>query len=163
MAAEFLIAHNYKRVLSIQGVPWSMPNIRRKKGFSDVLESAGIMHEVMGDDFSVENGYKTTVAALGGGKQFDAIFAYSSTILLGAVRALSELGFAVPEDIALIAFDNNGFFDFLNPPITRVEQPLKAIGRITVETLLSKIEKQDASGIQAQRLLKPTLIIRKSC
>ena len=170
MAAQMFLNKGCRRILSIQGVPWSMPNKERKAGFSaELKEAGGIIHEVRGNAFSVENGYRVTMDEFGGQKKYDAIFAYSSTILLGAIRALRELGLQVPGDVSIISFDNNGFFDFLDPPVTRVEQPLKAIGRLAVEILLGQIKK-DAAEAQGpgskgkfQMLIPPELVVRSSC
>ena len=170
MAARLFLDKGFKRILSIQGVPWSMPNRERKAGFSaELQEAGGIIHEVRGNAFSVENGYRVTMDEFGGKKKYDAIFAYSSTILLGAIRALRELGLQVPGDVSIISFDNNGFFDFLDPPVTRIEQPLKAIGRLAVETLLGRIRKDAAeahdpgSTDSSHMLITPELVVRSSC
>ena len=94
----------------------------------------------MGDAFSVENGYDQVKRIFSDGVRYDAVFAYSSTILLGAIRAFRELGVRIPEQVGIISFDNNGFLDFLDPAITRIEQPLSEIGRLASQVLIDIIE-----------------------
>lgn len=117
----------------------------------------------MGDAFSVDNGYNQVKRIFSDGVRYDAVFAYSSTILLGAIRAFRELGINVPEQVGIISFDNNGFLDFLYPAITRIEQPLAEIGRLASETLVDIIENRNQDLPAVQRLIAPTLIVRDSC
>ena len=162
MAARYLMDAGYTRILSIQGSPLSMPNRMRLQGFSEALATRpGIVHTVVGDSFSVENGYQCVMDMLGGGKKTDAVFAYSVTILQGAFRALRELGYRIPEDIGIISYDDNNFYDYLNPPITRIGQPLMTVGRMVVETLLLKIA--DNTTAPVRLLADPVLIRGRSC
>lgn len=162
LAARCLMDAGYSRILSIQGSPQSMPNRMRLQGFTEALANkTGVVHTVVGDSFSVENGYQSVMEQLGGGKKVDAIFAYSVTILQGAFRALRELGYRIPEDIGIISYDDNSFFDYLNPPITRIGQPLMTVGRMVVETLLQKITGNKKETVRL--LAEPHLIRGKSC
>jgi LacI family transcriptional regulator len=100
------------------------------------------------------------------GKNYDAIFTYSSTILLGTLRALRELGYKVPEDVALLSFDGYYSFDYMKPAITRIEQPLFEIGSTAVDTLLKIIEarlKNLPDPKPLQKFLNPELVVRESC
>ena len=162
LAAQCLMEAGYSRILSIQGNPLSMPNQIRLQGFSETLaQKPDIVHTVVGSSFSSENGYNSVMEMLGGGKKMDAVFAYSVTILQGALRALRELGYRIPEDIGVIAYDDNSFYDYLNPPITRVCQPLLIMGRMVVETLQKKISEGNKDTVQL--LAEPYLIRGKSC
>lgn len=162
MAARYLLEAGYKRILSIQGSPSSMPNRMRLEGFTEALaDQSDIVHTVVGDSFSIENGYQSIMEQLGGGKKMDAVFSYSVTILQGAFRALRELGYRIPEDIGIISYDDNNFFDYLNPPITRIAQPLMTVGRMVVETLLDKISGKQKETVRL--LAEPHLIRGKSC
>ena len=167
MATEFLLQKGYKSILAIQGVTSSMPNRERLRGFTEALEGKSVHYAVAGDAFSVENGYDQVLRAFGSGeKPFDAIFAFSATILLGAIDALRALNLTVGRDVGIISFDNNGFLDFLDPAVTRVEQPLREASALAVETLFGIIDarregRPDPELIQ--KLIPPTLAVRSSC
>lgn len=162
LAARCLMEAGYTRILSIQGNPLSMPNRMRFQGFSETLaKNPEIVHTVVGNSFSCENGYNSVMEMLGGGKKMDAIFTYSVTILQGAFHALRELGYRIPEDIGIIAYDDNSFYDYLNPPVTRVCQPLLTMGRMVVETLQIKIKEGTQDTVRL--LAEPYLIKGKSC
>lgn len=167
MATEFLLSKGYRRILAIQGVPGSMPNRERVRGFQEAVTAANASCSVVGDAFSVENGLRETMKALGAGKSdYDAIFAFSSTILLGAIEALRKLKLRPGTDLGVISFDNNGFLDFLDPAVTRVEQPLREAATAAVETLFSIMEARSQNLPDPEPLhllIKPTLVVRESC
>jgi len=167
MAAKYLVDKGYKRILAIQGMPSSMPNRERVRGFLDAISGRGVESKVVGDAFSVENGNREALAAFAGNPQaYDAVFAFSATILIGTISALRRLGIAEGKDVGVMSYDNNGFLDFMNPPVSRVEQPLREAGKIAVDTLFSLMEAH-RSGLPrpapVQQLVQPTLVIRESC
>ena len=167
MATEWLMERGYHRILAIQGVPVSMPNQERVRGFLDTLEGNPVSFDVAGDAFSVENGFRETLRAFDGHcEPYDAIFAFSATILLGAIQALRQLNLRIGKDVGIVSFDNNGFLEFLEPAITCVEQPLHESSEMAVDMLFSLMEarRQQAPEPETlQRLLLPTLVIRDSC
>lgn len=166
MATEYLINRGFRHILSIQGVEDSTPSMERVKGFKDAINAHSdkrVEYAIVGDAFSVENGYEQVRRVFCEGVKYDAVFAYSSTILLGAIRAFRELGIRIPEQVGIISFDNNGFLDFLDPAITRIEQPLSEIGRLASQVLIDIIENKHQDIPPVQRLIAPSLIVRDSC
>jgi len=167
MATRFLLERGYRRILAVQGVPASMPNQERVRGFKAALKGYAVKSRIVGDAFSVENGYRQTLQAFdGASRPFDAVFAFSTTILLGVIDALRSRGLRPGEDVGVISFDNNGFLDFLDPAVTRVEQPLREAGEVAVNILFSQIESREAGLPKpppVQKLIQPTLIVRNSC
>ena len=144
-----------------------MPNKERLRGFRQAVEdhrAEGVQETVSGDSFSVESGYSETFSALTSSDRPDAIFAFSNTILLGAIKAIRELGLVIPDDVALISFDNNRFLDFFDPVITRVEQPISVIGNLVTDNIIRMIESEDRDAVSSsQVLVRPTLIMGHSC
>lgn len=167
MATRYLLDRGYRRILAVQGVPASMPNQERVRGFLSALEGYAGDFKVVGDAFSVRNGHDRILEEFSDGKApFDAVFAFSTTILLGVIDALRSLGLKVGTDVGVISFDNNSFLDFLDPAVTRVEQPLREAGEIAVRTLFSLIESRNAGLPEpppVRKMLLPTLIVRHSC
>lgn len=165
LAGGKLIDGGYRKILAIQGQLGAMSNIERVRGLRDVIASHPELHislELVGDEFSTENGYNCVKEAFRDGVSHDAVYAFSSTILLGAIKAFHELGIRIPEQVGIISFDNNGFLDFIDPPVTRVEQPLEDISHRAVTLLIDTIEGIE-SGHQSQIMLPPVLITRESC
>lgn len=166
-AAEHLIDKGYRHLLAIQGLQESMPNKERLRGFRQAVENnrdKGVVEMVSGNSFSVENGYNETMAALQSDNRPDAIFTFSNTILLGAIKAIRYLGMRIPDDVAVISFDNNRFLDFLDPAITRIEQPIAVIGNMVTDNMVRMIEVgAGESQDPFQVLVRPTLIKGRSC
>jgi len=90
-----------------------------------------------------------------------AIFAASDGFALGAMNAIRELGLQIPQDVAVVGFDNLKYASLLEVPLTTVAQPFREIGEKAVEILMNKIQNNDAP--LQQLILAPELIIRKSC
>ncbi len=90
---------------------------------------------------------------------FDAIFAASDLIALGAMRALQEHGLDVPADVSIVGFDNILAANLARPPLTTVQQDYKRAGEVLVETLIRSIRQEPVES----STLPCKLIIRKSC
>jgi len=90
----------------------------------------------------------------------DAIFAFNDMIALGFQQSVLSQGLRIPEDIALIGFDDIERDLYAQVPLTTIRPPISAIGALAVETLVSKIG-GDQNVIRT--FLKPRLVIRESC
>ena len=88
-------------------------------------------------------GYRAASRLIASGRPFDAIFAASDLIAIGAMRALAGAGRAVPGDVAVIGFDDIPSAALTNPPLTTIMQDIRGAGERLVETLLAQIEGTD--------------------
>ena len=162
-ATRYLISAGHKRIACIQGVLESTPNAKRVRGYLDTMASAGLSEfaEVVGNEFSIRNGYDETTRLLDNPQRPTAIFALSNTIALGVLKAIREASLRIPEEISLVAFDDYTYMDFLEPPVTRISQPVQDMARIATKLLFDRIEESDAVHT-SQIKLSPTLIIGAS-
>lgn len=156
---EHLIAAGHRKIACIQGVRSSSPNAERVRGYVETMKAAGFEEyiDVVGSEFSIQNGYLETKLLLSGGDRPTALFALSNTIALGALKAIREAGMSIPDDISLLAFDNYAYMDFLEPPVTRISQPVEDMAKLAAKILFDRIEGTSAGGI-TQIKLAPTLI-----
>lgn len=172
-ATKKLIEMGHKDILCIQGVPRAITSVRRVDGYLAALREAGLENRAMicGNDFSIDNGYLQTQLALSSGKVFSAIFALSSTNLLGSLQALRDHNVKVPDDISLISFDDNVYLKYLNPPISCVSQPLDLISIAAVDRLLARLGLPKRHNDNTPRIntgksnmieIPPQIIIRNS-
>ena len=152
----------HSKILCIQGPDISITTKERVRGYLDALREAGYQDNAMirGNEFSIQNGYIETKLALNSTTKPTAIFALSSTILLGAVKALNEHKVRIPQDMSIISFDDNLYLDYLNPPIPRIAQSLENIGIIAVKMLMQKILEE--TELHSEILLNPNIIKRDS-
>ncbi len=141
-ATNLLISNGHKRIVCIQGAQSSAPNVRRVKGYLDALEKAGLQDRalVVGDAFSVQNGFVETQLLLNMQPRPTAIFALSNTIMLGALKAIGESGLTIPDDLSMVCFDDNTYMDYLTPPITRVGQKTEEMGKLAAKILFESLE-----------------------
>jgi DNA-binding LacI/PurR family transcriptional regulator len=106
-----------------------------------------------------EAGYLATQALLKTGQKFDALVCASDLIALGALRSLREHGMKIPEEVAIVGYDNIPIASFASPALTTVRQNTKVAGEILVDSLLKLIKGEDVS----HHLMPVDLVIRQSC
>lgn len=162
MAGEHLIAQGRRRIGFIGDADDHYPEFRdRYRGLCAALRDAGLpVHPGLhADALSVEqSGYDATRRLIARDLPFDALFAASDLIALGAVRALSETGLRVPEDVAIIGFDDIPAAATTQPPLTTIAQDYRKAGEVLVDTLLRRIAEEPTDTA----LLQPRLIVRGS-
>ena len=162
LAAEHLLAHSRKDCAFICDASDHSPEFfARFNGFKDALQQNGITlneRKIANAISTEESGYHATRSLIANNITFNALFAASDLIAIGAIRALKEANINVPKDVAVIGFDNISIASYINPPLTTIEQNTTIAGQMLVENLLKLIR-----GEQVQStLLPPRLIARGS-
>jgi alanine racemase len=109
--------------------------------------------------YTEEAGYEAACKLINSGEKFDAICAACDLIAVGAMRALQEHHLSIPEQVAVVGFDDIAIASFTFPSLTTVKQDTKLAGELLVETLLTLISGEPASTT----LITPELVVRKSC
>ncbi|MBW8184758.1 LacI family DNA-binding transcriptional regulator [Shewanella nanhaiensis] len=162
IATEHLIEQGRKEFAFLGGASSHCPEFRdRYLGHSKAIKQAGLPHSKKRQFSAIsteESGFDATKQLLVSGQSFDAIFAASDLIAIGAIRALNERGLRVPEDIAVVGYDDIPVASFANPPLTTVKQNTQLAGEILVESLLKLIKGEEVSG----QLIPTSLVIRGS-
>lgn len=115
---------------------------------------------VTGSSFSEENGYVHAKLLLKKRKDITAILALSNLIALGILRALSEEGLDVPDDISIICFDDQPYCAYLNTPMTTVDQDNEQMGQIAVRLLLEQI--QCPRPLTGEGVVLPTRLVERA-
>ena len=115
---------------------------------------------VIEGDFYDESGYRTTRQLLELAEPPTAVFAASDLMAAGALRAANELGVRVPEDLAIVGFDDITVAALIQPPLTTVRQDMHAIGEAAAEGLGRMIDDPDAAPVQ--QLVPTQLVVRSS-
>lgn len=112
-------------------------------------------------DWTAEQGFHATRELLSLKRSPTAIIVTGDTCALGVFDEIDNEGLKVPEDIAVVSFDDMVFAPFLKVPLTTIRQPMKQLGNTAVELLFKKL----ASKFSASRkiILDTELIIRESC
>lgn len=158
-----LVAQGHRRVAFLGTITPDCPEfLARYRGHAEALAAAGLTASaaLQVDAISTEEaGYAAACTLLARRQPFDAIFAASDLIAMGAMQALTERGLRVPEDVAVAGFDDIPMARFAQPPLTTVLQDTRLAGELLVETLLKLIRNEPVGS----RLLPARLVIRRSC
>ena len=160
---SYLIREGHRKIAIIQGLRGTFVNEERLRGYRQALEDAGINVEpcyAVGHDFGTVNGYLETKALLHIADPPTAIFTVNDTIALGALEALRQERWKVPEDMSLVTFDDPTFAASVSPPLTAVAQPVDKMGEIGLKLLLRRMRERTTEPRRI--LLEPRLIIRES-
>ena len=161
-ATEHLIGHGHERIAFVGDVRHFYTARKRLEGYKEALEAADLepLHTL--GAHSIELGEEATENVLNTPDPPTALFAANILTALGALRATERLGLRVPEDIALIGFDDFELAPVLRPRFTLVHQPTAELGRRAAEMLFDRLEGRGAP--EPQRLVLPTkLVVRESC
>ena len=141
----------------------------RYAGWQEALEEAGLDASLSlvakSDDWSAENGERGMRTLLTQAPDIDAVFASSDQIALGAMGTAHRFGRKIPQDLAIVGFDNMPESACFWPPLTTVYQQLIDVGRIAVQTLHGIIEANRQAKTRHKgtvKLVKPELIVRAS-
>ncbi len=164
VAVEHLLRLGHSRIATITGPLQMNTAIDRRDGYKQALLKAGvgIDPQLIGEgDFTQEGGYSAMRTLLDVQPPPTAVFAASDMMALGALRAIYDAGLRVPDDIALVGFDDIPIASFATPELTTVRQPIQRLGATAATMLLDHLE-GNPPAIHHQQL-KPELIIRKSC
>jgi LacI family transcriptional regulator len=163
---EHLIqVHGKRRILYMRGPIYQEDSKSREAGYKSALAANGIPFDenlILNGDFERDTAYQALNDFLGNGKRvaFDAIFTGDDDAAVGVLRALQKYGCKVPEDVAVVGFDDLGVSPFLNPALTTVRAPTESVGRIAAEKLFALLENQPSN----EAVILPTeIIFRRSC
>lgn len=142
-AARHLLAAGRRRPLVVTGPERFGCTKQRLDGFAAAYAEAG--HPITRDrvllgDFTIARGFAAVQAALDAGLEFDAVFAQNDLSAAGAMRAVLDSGRRVPQDVAVVGFDDIPLAAHTQPPLTTVHQPLREMGEAAARTLLAHFE-----------------------
>lgn len=161
LAASHLIERGHRRIATITGPLPTYPAVERLEGFRAALGSAGSALSdsyLVGGDWYMESGYAAMKRLLACDPRPTAVFAAGDEMAVGALRAVHEAGLRVPEDIAIVGFDDIEVAALIPPGLTTVAQDKTGIGTAAAEAIMSML-----SGVTTPPTFLPTsLIVRGS-
>ncbi|MCE7984649.1 MAG: LacI family transcriptional regulator [Caldilinea sp. CFX5] len=162
-AVDHLVAQGHRRVGCITNSPItaSDPNPRRL-GYLDALDNAGLDPDealIVEGLYSPESGFAAMQQLLAMPQSPTAVFVASDVVALGAMAAIQAQGLAVPQDVAVVGFDDVPLARFANPTLTTVRMPTEEMGRRAGQLLFDQIM---GRSVEPCTLLKTELIIRAS-
>lgn len=154
-AVQHLIDRGRRRIATIAGPPDMIGGQDRLAGYRQALERMDRRSIVAVGDFTRESGATAMRQLLSDDPGLDAVFAANDLMAIGALRALREAGRTVPDDVAVVGFDDSEAAKFTEPPLTTVTQPVTEQAAAAVQLLLNP-------GHERHLILPSELVIRDS-
>jgi LacI family repressor for deo operon, udp, cdd, tsx, nupC, and nupG len=163
-ATAHLLRLGHRRIAHIAG-PASLHVAReRRRGYERALADAGLPPSsiVVGEgDFTADGGRRAVAAWLQRQVEFTAVVAANDLMAIGALEALRAAGRRVPDDVAVVGFDDITFASLVQPALTTVAQPKYRMGQLAMQRLLELMAGASPAG--RRMVLEPQLIVRESC
>ncbi|ACM23529.1 MULTISPECIES: LacI family DNA-binding transcriptional regulator [Thermotoga] len=159
MCAKYLLSKGHKKVLLLKGRKDIYSFSDRERGFIDYSTRHGIDVKITPCGYLPEHGYHAVERYLRKqGIDFTAIFAINDLSAVGALKALHDLGVAVPDEISIMGFDDDPISNYTIPALTTVRQPREEMGRVAFEILHERL--LGKKGV-ARRVILPVEIIER--
>jgi DNA-binding LacI/PurR family transcriptional regulator len=158
LAVDHLVSLGHRRLGLALGPERYVPVIRKREGFLDAAEAAGVEVEVVHSLFSVEGGRAAALELLEAGTT--AIVCASDVMALGALRACTSRRLRVPRDVSVIGYDDSTVAAFTGPPLTTIRQSVPAMAKAAVHSVLEQLSGHPPSPHEL--LFQPELVVRGS-
>lgn len=163
IATRYLIDKGYTRIACVTGPLDKTPARLRLEGYRTAMQRAGLPvaegYEVIGD-FEFAGGLRAMQSLLALPEPPQAVFMGNDAMAVGAYQALYQAGLRIPQDIALVGYDDIELASYMTPPLTTIHQPKDELGELAIDVLIHRMARPE---LQQQRLqLTPVLTVRGS-
>ncbi|MFF7972723.1 substrate-binding domain-containing protein [Streptomyces sp. NPDC007905] len=167
-AVEHLLSRGRRRIAHITGRLDVYGAQRRVDGYRDALRDAGLeVDELLIEpgDFTEEGGLRAMTTLLERHPDLDAVFAGSDVTAAGARQVLRGAGRRIPDDVALVGYDDSAISRHMEPPLTSVRQPIEEMGRAMIDLLLTEIADRRPAvsrGLERRHAVLPTELVARA-
>jgi DNA-binding LacI/PurR family transcriptional regulator len=147
-ATAHLIHKGHRRVAYVASPPDRSDNKERMAGYRQALAEADIAYSpslVLQGTGDTDGGQRALPALLSLDEPPSAVFCYNDLTAIGLIDAARRAGLALPQDLAIVGFDDIAFAQFCHPPLTTIAQPIAELGRQAIELVLALLS-EDAQG-----------------
>ncbi len=166
LATSHLLSLGHQRIACIAGPEQLHSSEQRVQGWRQALQQSGLRSDLLEyGDFGVNGGYLAMLSLLGGSASSrpTAVIACNDLMAIGALRAAHERGLRVPQDVAVVGYDDIELASYTHPPLTSVVQPVVTMAQQAMALLLAYMKPIDPASQPAEvRLLTPALVTRAS-
>ncbi len=163
LATQHLIDCGYTRIACIAGPQDKTPARMRLEGYRNAMTKSGLEilpGYVVNGDFEFQGGYNGMVELLALETPPEAVFTSNDAMAVGVYHALYQAGMGIPQQMAVMGYDDIELARYLTPPLSTIHQPKDALGELAIDTLIHRLSDPDAS--QQTLVLTPELVVRGS-
>jgi LacI family transcriptional regulator len=161
-ATTHLIEHGHRHIAFLCGPQEWSPVRERLQGYIQAMQEHGLAPKIIyRPDLEIESGYDALQEALSQNPEISAVFAVSDPFAIGATRAARDMGRRIPDDLAVIGFDNIPWAENTDPPLTTLYIHKVQMGRLAARRLLELLEEGPQPPVSIR--VGNELVIRRSC
>lgn len=146
---EHLIRSGRRRIAHLQAPSYIYNSVERFRGYKDALTKFRIPYDdslVIKTGMTIDDGRRAAEQLTRANTSFDALFAFTDTLAIGAMNYLREQGISIPEEVAIASFSGTILSTIVYPQLTTVEQPLEEMGEAAARLMLEKINDPSAKN-----------------
>jgi LacI family transcriptional regulator len=168
-AVKHLLGKGYRSIGFLNGAPQYSNSADRLTGYRKALRDAGLEPDdslLYPGNYSWTSGNAAAERVYADLGRLDALFVANDRMAIGLMKGLRDRGCSLPDDLAIVAYDDSDAARMSDPPLTSVHVPFYEMGRLAADKVLDLAEAGPASPGEAEtfsELLTPTLVIRQSC
>lgn len=163
VATQRLVERGCTRIATISGPTDMAGSLDRLAGWRSAMAAAGLHpsdDDVVTGDYTVEGGYRAMHELLDRERGVDGVFVASDLMAAGALRAISERGLAVPDNVAVVGFDDIPLAQATHPPLTTVHHPIAELGRRMALSVVAALDEGETAPLLVR--LRTELVVRSS-
>lgn len=162
VATEHLIEHGHHHIVALLGPTNWASSVRRGQGYQEAMLAAGLTpHIFHAEGTTLEAGQLLIKEVISTFPDFTAIFAVNDTVAFGAMHELAQQQYRIPEDVAIIGFDNIPYSALSTPPLSTIKVFTLEMGKLAARRLLDMLKNEGSPPAHIQ--LTTELILRRSC
>lgn len=163
LMVEHIVEQGHTEIAVIRGKAGSSTDEQRYQAYQDVLTKHGIelnQSNVAQGNWTMESGYRAAQSLVERKASFTAILSENDDMAIGAIKALTELGYSLPQDISIVGFDNSKVGEFLIPSLTSVSVPLEQMTQKAILQIVGDSEHADAIDTTGSLVIRDSVLSR---
>ena len=166
-AVKHMVEIGHRKIGMICGNRPKIENMDKLEGFRKTLTDEGLSYQpehIVEEENSIEGGYLGASKLLNLKDRPEAIFVTSDMMAIGAMEKIKQTGLKIPQDIAVVGFDNLKISGYVEPKLTTVAKPMYRMGLVAARLLFDLMEGENEEDAEPQEILiQSKLKVRKSC
>lgn len=163
LVSHLIEQHGRRRIVFLRGPEGHEDSQWRERGYREALARHDIPFDealISTGDFDQDTAFSAMQKIIRDGIEFDAVFSGDDDASMGVYRAMKQAGRLIPDDVAVVGFDDVDFARYISPALTTIRAPIEEVGREAVRQLTCLLNGQPANPLT---LMRTELIVRESC
>ncbi len=123
------------------------------------MRRSGLAPKVLKVGYDEKSGYEKMKKMMEKSEKIDGVFCVNDLVAIGVIKALKEKGVRIPQDVAVVGFDDTSLCNYVSPSLTSIRQPAEEMGKVAAKILMELI---NGSSTVKKYVFSPDLVVRQS-